>query len=533
MSAAQALVRGPLGSLTQPSIIGTLARYGTLVVVDAFALLLVYALARDQVWVLVVTIAIVTVAVNIINLRPELYPLRWMSPAIALIGLLVLFPLFYTVYVGFTNFSDGHLLTKVQTIDLLGNRRFLPEGGASYNWTAFKAEDGRYALWLRDADGNAFVATIGEPLQAVTPGESGSGPFDDDGIPSAFEEYQRLERRDLVQALSDLEGLEFGVGDDVVGIKNRNEAGPFRQKYVYDEGLDAILDVETNTVYFANYEVGEFLSESGEELDVGFWVPVGFDNFQRFLSSPALSGPLVNIFLWTITFAAISVLSTFALGLLFALLLDAGIPGGKIIRTLLIVPYAIPGLISVAIWKGMLNPNLGVISTNLANIFGSAPPWFSDGTWAKIGILLINLWLGFPYFMLVCSGALQAIPSDIYEAAEVDGANPYQRFLRLTFPLLLISVGPLLIASFTFNFNNFVIIEAFNEGNPPFANTPTPAGQTDLLISYAFRLAFGTGRGQDFGMASAVTIIIFLMVAAVTLFQFRFTRGWEEVSENV
>jgi ABC-type sugar transport system permease subunit len=227
------------------------------------------------------------------------------------------------------------------------------------------------------------------------------------------------------------------------------------------------------------------------------------------------------------------VLSTFTVGLLFALLLDVGVPGGRLIRTLLIIPYAIPGLISVAIWRGMLNPNLGVISMNLANIFGSAPPWFSDPGWAKFGILLINLWLGYPYFMLVCSGALQSIPKDIYEAADVDGASALQQFRSLTLPLLLITVGPLLIASFTFNFNNFVIIEAYNEGGPPIPGTPTPAGHTDLLISYAYRLAFGTGRGQDFGMASAVTIVIFLLVAAVTLLQFRFTKGWEEVSENV
>ncbi len=99
--------------------------------------------------------------------------------------------------------------------------------------------------------------------------------------------------------------------------------------------------------------------------------------------------------------------------------------------------------------------------------------------------------------------------------------------------MLLISVGPLLIASFTFNFNNFVIIDAFNEGGPPTSGTTTPAGQTDILISYAFRLAFGTGRGADYGLASAITIIIFIIVATITLFQFRFTRQWEEASENV
>jgi ABC-type sugar transport system permease subunit len=91
----------------------------------------------------------------------------------------------------------------------------------------------------------------------------------------------------------------------------------------------------------------------------------------------------------------------------------------------------------------------------------------------------------------------------------------------------------LLVASFTYNFNNFVIIEVYNEGGPPIPGAATPAGYTDILISYTYRLAFGGGRGADYGLASAITIIIFLMVAAVTLLQFRFTRQLEEVSENV
>ena len=223
------------------------------------------------------------------------------------------------------------------------------------------------------------------------------------------------------------------------------------------------------------------------------------------------------------------------MGLLFALILqNRRIPFRKAFRTLLIVPYAIPGLISVAIWKGMLNPNLGVISNFIKSLGGEPPPVFTDEGWSKIAILLVNLWLGYPYFMLVCSGALAAIPADMYEAAEVDGANWWDRFRGLTLPMLLVAVGPLLIASFTYNFNNFVLIEAFNEGGPPMQESGiVPAGHTDILISYAFRWAFGGGRGADFGLASAITIIIFFLVAGVTLLQFRVTKGWEETSQNV
>jgi ABC-type sugar transport system permease subunit len=98
---------------------------------------------------------------------------------------------------------------------------------------------------------------------------------------------------------------------------------------------------------------------------------------------------------------------------------------------------------------------------------------------------------------------------------------------------LLVAVGPLLIASFVFNFNNFNLIYIFNAGGPPMPNTPTPAGYTDILISYVYNLAFSGSRGVDYGFASAITIIIFIIVGIITLFQFRYTRMWEEVSENV
>ena len=103
----------------------------------------------------------------------------------------------------------------------------------------------------------------------------------------------------------------------------------------------------------------------------------------------------------------------------------------------------------------------------------------------------------------------------------------------ITLPLLLVAVGPLLVASFTFNFNNFNLIYLFNAGGPPMAGTPTPAGHTDILISYVYNLAFTGSRGVNYGFAAAITIIIFLIVGAITLFQFRYTRMWEEVSENV
>jgi ABC-type sugar transport system permease subunit len=224
----------------------------------------------------------------------------------------------------------------------------------------------------------------------------------------------------------------------------------------------------------------------------------------------------------------------FSLGLAIAIMFnDPDFPFKKLIRSLLIIPYTVPALLTIRIWRGMLNPELGIVNRTLESLIGWAPPWYTDQWWGKIAILIINLWLSYPYFMLICSGALQSIPDDYYAAAKVDGASSWQQFWKITLPLLLVAVGPLLIASFVFNFNNFNLIYIFNQGRPPMAGTPTPAGHTDILISYVYNLAFSGRRGVDYGFAAAITIVIFFIVGAITLIQFRYTRMWEEVSENV
>jgi ABC-type sugar transport system permease subunit len=126
----------------------------------------------------------------------------------------------------------------------------------------------------------------------------------------------------------------------------------------------------------------------------------------------------------------------------------------------------------------------------------------------------------------VCTGALQSIPTDLNEAAFVDGATGVTAFRRITFPLLMTAVAPLLIASFAFNFNNFNIIYLLTEGKPPISGSD--AGRTDILISYTYKLAFAGGRGADYGFASAVSLIIFILVAAISAFSFRYTKTFEE-----
>jgi ABC-type sugar transport system permease subunit len=508
-----------------------LARFAILIAVDASVLWFLNKLVSLGYLPLAAAVFVILVFINIVILRKEAYPVRWMVIGLVFMALFTIYPILFTVWVSFTNYGEGHLVTKEQAIDQILKEKYLPETGVSYSWTAFKTPEGDYALWLKDAEGNGYLATPGDPLAQPQPGEMGVGEFDDKGIPEAIEGYQRL---NAIVAATDqnLTEIQFGEEGKTVQVRSPSEAAELLPLYDYKPDLDAMIDQETGVV-FTNIR-GTFSSPEGKELRPGFIASVEFSNFKEFFTSPALRGPLVRIVAWNFGFAFFSLLLNFSLGLAIAILFnDPRFPFKKLIRSLLIVPYTVPALITILIWRGMMYPPLGVLHRTLESFLGWAPPWFTNEWWAKIAILIVNLWLSYPYFMLICSGALQSISVDYYDAAQVDGASPWQQFWNITLPLLLVAVGPLLVASFTFNFNNFNLIYIFNAGNPPMAGTPTPAGHTDILISYVYNLAFTASRGVNYGFASAITIIIFFIVGAITLFQFRYTRMWEEVSENV
>lgn len=482
---------------------------------------------------LAVTLTIITLMLNLIFLLPRAYPFRWMAVGLSFLILFVIYPIVFTVYVAFTNYGDGHLLTKEQAIPLIEKATYLPENGRTYSWTAFKSANGDYALWLISPDGKTFLAKPGQEIVAAQPGDPGIGEADTKGIPTSLEGYQRL--NGLVAATDkQLPNIKFGVeGGRTVQVSSPSAAAELQTRYKYDPTTDTVVDQSNGEVY--NDVLGTFTSKTGKTIKPGFRAVVGLKNFTDFVTSPTLRGPLVQIVTWNFIFPTFSVLSTFALGLAIAIMFnDREFPFKKLIRSLLLIPYTIPGLISIIIWRGMLNSEFGVVNRFLDNIIGTAPRWTTEPFWAQVAILLVNLWLGYPYFMLVASGALQSIPADIYEAAMIDGATGWARFRQITLPLLLVAVGPLLIASYIFNFNNFNLIYLFIQGGPPIVGASTQAGHTDILLSYVYKLAFESGgRGVQYGLASAISIIVFIIVGAITLLQYRLTNMWEEVSENV
>lgn len=526
--------KGKGGSLTASSLA---LRLLGLMIFDAGALWMILTMWGDGYWQFAVVIAFITVMINYIWLRPETYPLRWMSPGLAFMVLISVYPIIYTVYISFTNYGTGHLLPKVQAIEVLEQRRYLPESGLAYNFTLYQNAFGEFALVLTPEGDSEAEPIVVLPEQDVE--ETEFGPLADDGLPVNFvvvgqedNRFERVPRAALLRALSDLQQTTFGGEETAVQIRGIDRAAALQQRYTYDEETDTITDNQTGVVYIGNDERGEFISAEGQVLIPGYTVPIGFRNYQRFLGNPAFRGPLVLIFVWTVMFALFSTVLSFALGLMIALVFGRNMPGQKVIKSLLIIPFAIPGVLTILVWRGLWNPVNGIVGIWLSELMGTPINVFADAFWVKVALIIINVWLAYPYYVLINSGALQAIPQDMYEAADIDGANAWHQFRALTLPLLLVGVGPLLIGSFLVNFNSFNLIYLFNNGGPPIVGTPTPAGHSDILISYVYRLAFASA-GQDFGYASAITVIIFFILATITLFQYRFMRTWERVGESV
>ncbi|MCK6579470.1 MAG: ABC transporter permease subunit [Anaerolineae bacterium] len=463
----------------------------------------------------------IVVFLALIFLRRKFTPLRWLAIGIALALLFTLYPLLYTLFLSVTNMGSGHLMAKQQALARYESELYLPAEGETYRWAAYQAGEGAYALWLIGEDGTGRLAVPGAALQAV----EGVGALDSDGFPESLAGYERLPLNRTVPLLSQLSAIDFGEAPDAIRIRSLREAAALQPRYRYDAAQDALIDLETGAVY--RPVEGTFTSESGEELPIGFIDTIGIRHFQNFLGSEGFREPLISMMLWNISFAFCSVLFSFVVGLVVTLLFE-DLPGKRVIRALLIIPWPIPVLISILIWRSMLNPDLGFVAPVLEAIFGASPEWFSNPLWTRVAVILVNVWLSYPYFYVITAGAIRSIPREIYDAAVVDGAGGWNKLYHITLPLLLRVMMPLLIASFTFNFNNFNVIYIFNFGNPPMPNTIVPMGYTDILISFVYRLAFISSNITNYGLAAAITVLLFLLVSVLVIVQLRFTRLFKE-----
>ncbi len=287
----------------------------------------------------------------------------------------------------------------------------------------------------------------------------------------------------------------------------------------------ADVTVENGAVFSDNGK-GAYATAGGEEIEQGWRTNIGLKNFKEIFTNPLIRDPFLSTFAWTFSYALLSVLFTFFAGLFIAIAMNHdGLRFQRVQRSILILPYAIPAFLSLLVWRGLLNDDFGVVNS----ILPFDVPWLFDPFWARVSCLLVNFWLGIPYMFLICTGALQAIPGEMTEAARVDGASGLQVFRKITLPLLLVAVAPLLIASFAFNFNNFNAIYFLTEGGP-YSAEQSVAGSTDILVSYTYKVAFQTGRGGDYGLAAALSIVIFLIIGTISAVTFIRTKALENVA---
>ena len=494
-------------------------------IVDAIAVYAIFILALQQDWLVLGVVALVTVVVNWIYFSRTKLPAKYLTPGVIFLVLFQVFVLVYTGYIAFTNYGTGHNGSKEQAVSSLmaASLERVPDS-PTYLVTVVD-QLGTLGLLVTDPDGDVSVGTTEQPLQEVDGAEL------ENGKAVAVDGWTTLSFQDVIARTDEITELAVPFSDDPNDGAIRTPDGSNGYLYTstleYDEAAGTMTDLTTGTVY-TDIGTGAFVAEDGEELRPGWQITVGFDNFVRAVTDSRLAGPLVYVTLWTFAFALISVASTFFLGLFLALVFnDLRMRGRKFYRVAMILPYAIPSFLSALVWAGMMNESFGFINQVLLG--GASVPWLTDPFVAKISVLIVNLWLGFPYMFLVCMGALQSIPDDVQEAATVDGASSWNVFRLIKLPLLLVSVAPLLIASFAFNFNNFNVIYMLTNGGPRDTGAPIPVGYTDILISMVYKVAF-TGQNRDYGLASAYSIIIFIVVAVISIIAFRRTKSLEEIN---
>jgi len=509
---------------------GLMVKVLLLGLLNAVAFWAVVVLSTQKHYWLVTLLICGVVAIDYIYLSGRTYPLRFILPGVVFLLIMVVYPMLYTIYVSFTNYGTGHLLSKEMAIDQYTNRDMLRKDLPTYRAEVFKNSADDFAFLLTETTGAQLVAVDGKTFSLAT---SPLTPVDVDGD-GGYErlgDYERQSVLSIFPYLSQLQNLTFEHRGLRLKMRSPDEFAYFTRRYQYDPTRDVLIDLETQTEYFA--VDGNFVAQNGQTLDIGYKTVVGWRNFRNLFTDRRYFDPFVRVFLWTVTFALLSVVETFLLGLFLAVLLnDAGLKFRGLYRALLIIPYAMPAFVTCLIWRGFFSTELGIInSALLVPLFGKAIPWFQDPFWAKVAVLIVNLWLGFPYMMLICSGALQSIPQELYEAAMVDGADGWKRFRTITFPLLLSQVTPLLISSFAFNFNNLNVIYLVTRGRPPIPGSFTPTGATDILISYTYRMAFETGSGGNYGLAAAVSFLIFLLVSLITVFNIKSSRMFKEVPQ--
>ncbi|MDQ7992636.1 MAG: sugar ABC transporter permease [Propionicimonas sp.] len=282
--------------------------------------------------------------------------------------------------------------------------------------------------------------------------------------------------------------------------------------------------VFSTLVAFTNYSAPDHIPPA-KTID---WV--GLDTFvYMFGGSATWTAALARVFTWTIVWALAATVTCYFGGMLIAVLLTENrFRVTPLLRAIFILPYAIPSVVSLLYWQNALNGAFGTVNRTLLalGLIDSPIPWLSDAWLAKFTVVTINLWAGFPYFMLLIIGTMTSISKDVLEAAEVDGASKVSRFRHIVLPLVMYQTAPLMILSFAHNLNNFGAIFFLTGGDPAVADTTTTgAGGTDIMVSWIYKLTITLLK---YNQASVLAVMIFVVLAPFAIFQFQRTKSYRE-----
>ena len=459
-----------------------------------------------------------------IFLNESAYTYRYLFPGFLGFGLFVIFPIAYMIFLSFTKYSSKNLLTFDRSVELF-LQETIPVGTASYKYKLYGQESGQYLLYIEDQK-DPTKRFASEPFD-LKPGEqkaaqervklSALAPTDE--VKGKALEMGQITREKLFMPMRT---LQFALPDEtLVGMEGLTKFGSRERLWALNQD-GSLSNKKDGTVIRPDFRQGFFLDDKGERAGVGFRTFTGLDNYIQILTDPRIQGPFFRIFVWTVAFSSLSVVMTFAAGMLLAVVLQREDLGfRRVYRTMLILPYAVPAVLSILILKGTFNQDFGAANQILRGIFGFAPEWETNPWGARAMVLLVNIWLGYPYMMLICAGMLQSIPTAIYEASAIDGSNRIVDFFRLTLPLVLTPMVPILISSFAFNFNNFNLIYLLTGGGPRMVGGGI-AGETDLLVNYTFNIAF-RDTGTNYGLASAIATVLFFIVGFLSWINLRMT----------
>ncbi len=526
-----------LDTATKPSQTNWLkwGALGLIALLNLYAVVVMYA-QGETIFALVVLVLVSTGLYVFASDRAYVH--RYIFPGVATMFIFIIFPLIYTVWIAFTNYSAANIQTFERSRHILLDKTFRAEG-QNYAFSLYDEGGNRYTLALTSRDGAELVGTgielrLPDPKAAkaapTAPVEVELQPAESkpEGTPLAVKDIVKLRR-----VLQEVEATSpDGVKLRMSGMRDFSALQPLYKPLPDAQGGDGntLVNQQNGERIAPDFTSGFFRPVNaegeftGKGIAPGFSTFVGWSNFTRVLTDPGVQGPFVQIFIWTLVFSLLSVLFTLIIGVVLATLVQwEELAGRGVYRLLLILPYAVPAFISILLFRGLFSQNFGEINLLLSSMFGIRPAWFNDPTLARTMVLIVNTWLGYPYMMILSMGLLKAIPQDLYEASAMDGAGFIRNFFSITVPLLMKPLAPLLIASFAFNFNNFVLIQLLTKGGPDITSAVVPAGETDLLVTYTYRIAF-EGSGQDYGLASAIATLIFLMVGALALLNLKIMR---------